>query len=409
MPLYTGAEAHRILLAFLTLNALAGLSVGCARVVLSLFAIELQADALLMGLIAGAQSIGILLLSLPAGVLVDQHGPLRLFTIGTLTTGCIYLLMPLVGSPVLLCAIVMVISAFMPLRIVSLHAVFMQQIHRVGVGMAGWFRGAHMIGFLLLGPLLGAALTRHLGFTGTYVVIALIFFLLVLIAPWIMRHYRQPAGHARRLSLAELRDQISLLKTDHALRRSSVSEFCIQAANQYYAFFIIVIAIQDFRFDTTRAAGLIAAQGTSYVLTLLVMGRLAWRMGAPRFRRMGGLIAVAALTLLGLAASEPQLWLGAATLGLGLGMMQIINISGFADAGARLGQGRVAGINTFCAPAGGLTGSMVGGLLGQHFGLQTTFLLLTPVFLALLFFLRARDDEAAPLPAAPVPLKSDEP
>ncbi len=389
MSLFKSApDGGRILLGFLALNALAGLSVGTAKVTLSLFAVELEADAFLMGLIAGAQSIGILLLSLPVGVLVDQYSPLRLFTIGTVITGVLYLLMPLVDNAVLLCVVVAVISGFMPLRIVSLNTVFMQQISRVGVGMAGWFRGTHMIGFLLLGPMLAALLANSLGFAGSYLVIAAIFFLLLLLAPRVMRHYQPSAAHVRQLSLAELRAQIGLLKTDSRLLGTSVSEFCVQAANQYYAFFIIVIAIQGFRFSAADAAGLISAQGASFVLTLLTMGKPAWRMGQQRFRRLGCIVVITALVLLGLASVVPLLWLGAILLGLGLGMLQIVNISGFAEAGSRLGQGRVAGLNTFFAPAGGLTGSMAGGFIGHYFGLQTTFLFLVPVFL--LFLLRLR-------------------
>ena len=379
---------RRVLLGFLGLNALAGVSAGVAKVILSLYAVQLQADAVLLGLIAGAQSIGILAMSLPAGMLVDKYGPLRLFSIGTGISGVLYLTLSTVETAQLLCIVVMLISCFMPLRIVSLSAMFMQQISRVGVGMAGWFRATHMVGMLLLGPMLAVSLLDALGFAGAYVSIGATFFLLVLLAPGVLRHYRQTREHAREISMAELKAQLGLVRDDALLRRSCLHEFCIQAANQYYVFFIVAIAIQSFRYDAAGAAALISAQGASYVLALLGMGNLAVRMDRRVFLSVGCGVIAAALTLLGLAPAGWLLWPGAVALGLGLGMLQIVNISWFSEAGVRHGQGRIAGVTTFVGPAGGLVGSVLGGLVGHGVGLQSVFCLMAPVFVV--FMLRYR-------------------
>ena len=78
-------EAQRFLLAFTALAVLAGLSVGVAKVTTSLYALDLGATPAQLGLIAGAQSIGVLLMGLPMGLLVDRVGPLRLFAVGSVT------------------------------------------------------------------------------------------------------------------------------------------------------------------------------------------------------------------------------------------------------------------------------------------------------------------------------------
>lgn len=371
---------HGTLVSLLCLNALAGLSVGVAKVILSLYAVELQADAIQLGLIAGAQSVGILLMSLPAGVLVDQYGPLRLFVIGTVASGALYLAMPWVDSSALLCLAILLISCFMPLRIVSLSAMFMQQVGRVGIGMAGSFRATHMIGMLLLGPLVAALLLNNVGFAGGYFAIGITFFILVLLAPQIFRHYQPSEEHVRTLSLGELKAQIALIGSDTLLRQACLREFSIQAVNQFYTFFIVVIAIQAFSFEPASAAGLISAQGTSYVLALLGMGSIAKRMGDALFLRCGSTLIVCALLILGGAATKWMLWVGAIALGLGLGMLQVITISWFAKVGAQRGQGRIAGLTTFIGPAGGLIGSTVGGAIGYWFDLQIVFFLMAATF-----------------------------
>ncbi|QLF93982.1 MFS transporter [Pseudomonas sp. ABC1] len=378
------ASPRGFLPAFIALNAVAGLSAGLAHVILSLYAVELRADATQLGLIAAVQSLGLLLMSLPAGVLVDQYGPLLLFRIGTLCSGALYLFVPLVESPLWLCLLMLAISCFMPLRIVSLTALFMQQISRVGVGIAGWFRATHMVGMLLLGPLAGAFLLRTLGFPGTYLVIAGSFFLLVVLASGILRQYRPQQEHRRPLSFAELKAQVALLGPHRQLRAACLREFCMQAVGQFYGFFIVVIAISGFHFGPAAAAGLISAQGACYVLALLCLGGVAARMDAQAFFRAGCLFIVVALLLLGSADSAWQLWLGAVVLGVGSGMVQVINITWLAQAGERLGQGRIVGLTMFVGPAGGLSGALLGGVLGELFGLQTVFVLLVPIFVMFL-------------------------
>ncbi|WP_148716133.1 MFS transporter [Chitinolyticbacter meiyuanensis] len=374
-------DRHRFLLAFVLLSSLAGLSVGVAKVATSLYALHLAASDIELSLIAGAQSAGILLMSMPIGVLVDQLGPLKLFTFGSVSAGLLYLLTPLLPVPLLLALTAVLISFCMPCRFVSLNAVFMQQLDQVGVAKAGWFRGTHMIGFFLLGPALAVALIAAVDYFGTYALVGLSFFATAALAPLVMRHYTPAAG--RTLSVAAVREQFALLKEDRELARISLIEFVSQAANQYYGFFIVVIALRQFDFSASAAASLVTVQGALFVFALFALGTLLQRVGEHRFYQASFLTIVAALLLLGLSHGAAWLWLGGAALGLGLGMMQTVNISRFARASARLGRGRVAGVNAFVGPAGGLVGSVAGGWLGQSFGLQSTFVLLAPVFLLL--------------------------
>ncbi|GAA5784629.1 MFS transporter [Chitiniphilus shinanonensis] len=373
-------QRHRFLLAFVLLSSVAGLSVGVAKVATSLYALDLAASELELALIAGAQSVGILLMSMPIGVLVDQLGPLRLFVFGSIAAGLLYLATPLVAAPAFLAATAVAISLCMPCRFVSLNAVFMQQLERVGVAKAGWFRGTHMIGMFLLGPSLAVAVIAAVQYAGTYTLIGVAFFGTALLAPLVMRHYAP--GPARTLSWRELRAQFGLLWRDRELRRVGLVEFAGQAVNQYYGFFIVIIALQHYRFASAGAAALLTVQGAAFVLALFTLGVLLQRIGERRFLLAGFALVTLALLGLGLTERAAWLWPGAAALGLGLGMVQTANLSRFARIGSRLGRGRVAGINAFVGPAGGLAGSVAGGWVGHLFGLQFTFVLFAPLFLA---------------------------
>src|SRR5688572_28586035 len=65
-------EQHRFLISFALLASFMGTTVGMAQITTSLYSVRLGASPTLLGLIAGAQSIGVLFMSLPVGVLVDR-------------------------------------------------------------------------------------------------------------------------------------------------------------------------------------------------------------------------------------------------------------------------------------------------------------------------------------------------
>jgi len=371
-------ERHGFLLNFLAINTLAGVSVGVAKITTSLYALQLSAGPDLLALIAGAQSAGILIMSMPLGILVDQVGPLRLFVFGSVAGGALYLLTPLLPDPHFLALTALLISACMPCRFVSMNAVFMQQIERLGVAKAGWFRGSHTVGMFLIGPSLAVSIIAVLHFGGTYALIAALFVLTASIAPRVMRQYRPSEG--RKLGLRAVIAQFGLLRRETELREISLIEFTAQATMQYYSFFIVVIALKRYGFTPSAAAGLVTVQGAFFVASLFVLGSWLQRAGQRRFYFTSFFILIAALASLGLAQAPVLLWPAAGLLGLGLGMLQTVNISRFARIGARLGRGSVAGINAFVGPAGGLAGSVLGGWLGSRFGLQSTFLLFAPLF-----------------------------
>ncbi|SMC29937.1 Predicted arabinose efflux permease, MFS family [Andreprevotia lacus DSM 23236] len=395
-------QRHRFMLSFVLLNALAGLGVGVAKVATTLYALDLGSSASQLSLIAAAQSVGVLLMSIPVGVLVDQFGPRRLFVSGSVLVAAGYLLVPVVAAPFYLALMSMLISFCMPTRFVSLNAVFMQQLEQVGVARAGWFRGSHMIGFFLLGPMLAVAILGVAGFAATFWIVAALFVLTGALAPLVMRVYRRPAVPTRKLSLAELRSQFVLMWRDTDLRSVCVIEFVAQALNQFYTFFIVAIAIKGYGMAPATAASLVSVQGAVFVLALFTLGALAARLGQVRFYLGSYAVLALALALLGLSRWPVLLWLGAGCLGLGLGMLQTVNVSRFAHIGARAGRGSIAGINAFVGPSGSFAGSVIGGALGAWCGLQAVFLLFVPLFAMLGWRLLGRDTAVAPA-AAGVP------
>ena len=71
------AASSRFLVVFAGLAAFMGTGVGLAQITTSLYAVKLGASGTMLALIAGAQSVGVLIMSLPVGVLVDRFEIVR--------------------------------------------------------------------------------------------------------------------------------------------------------------------------------------------------------------------------------------------------------------------------------------------------------------------------------------------
>lgn len=363
---------------FLFVNVLAGVGVGAGRVLTSLYALELQADEGLMGLIAGAQSIGLLLMALPAGALLQRLGPRRLFIVGTIAAAGAYAITPLWRQGLWLAACTVLQSLCLPARFVAMNASFLAQLQRWGQGKAGWMRGTHMVGLLLAGPGLAVVLLEALGSVGAFLFIAATTLCTALLARRTLAPAIPQPGSAA-LQATPLR----LLAADHMLRGACLREMAGQMVNGFFVFFIVVIAVRHLHLSATEAAMLVTAQGMTFVIALFFAGRVVQRFGPGPAARCSLLLVAAALALLGLARDGSVAWLGCTLLGLALGLLHVSNVMQMSAASERHGAAAVTSLSALAGPSGALLGSLLGGWLGGLLGLQAVFLLMLPVFVVL--------------------------
>lgn len=383
----SGLSQYQYILGFVALACCAGLGVGVARVVTSLYAVALHASELQLGLIAAAQSLGVLLMGLPIGILVHRYGPKRMFALGGVLAAVVYAFIPLYQHTVYLIACTLLISLCMPMRFVSLNTVFMGHLESLGAAKAGWFRGTHMLGFFLLGPLLAVSLIDSAGFAGAFWWVACIFVIPAFFAPLAFAGFqpKDSAAKAPKLGWCEIGQQLRLFKQDRELRYTSAIEMLSNSVMAYYGFFIIVIAIKNYGFSEAAAASLVTAQGSVFVLALFSMGVFLVRWGVKRFYQLGFALVAFASFCLAAPAGPALLWLGSFALGIGLGMLHIVNFTMFAKVGERLGIARVSGLTAMVGPTGGLLGGILGGWLGHRWGLQSLFLPMAVVFTGLIW------------------------
>jgi predicted MFS family arabinose efflux permease len=283
----------------------------------------------------------------------------------------------------------------MPMRFVSLNTVFLEQLASLGESKAGWYRGTHMLGMFLVGPMLGASLVSSLGVAWAYLTIAGLFFVTLLLSPLVFGRYGGRPAAPRAISWHTLRAQLALLVRDREVRRISLLESLTQATSYFFTFFIVVVALQHAGLGASEASSLISAKGITYIVALFLLGGSVQRLG-PWRAKLASFSAIAlGLLAIGAGSNPIWLWFGALSLGLGLGTIQIATLTRYAQIGARNGHGKASGLNALAGPSGGVFGTSVGGVLGRWLGLDSVFLLLGAGFVlaALVVYHSGRQSE----------------
>uniref|UniRef100_UPI003D766848 MFS transporter n=1 Tax=Acinetobacter variabilis TaxID=70346 RepID=UPI003D766848 len=309
------ALSLRFMGSFISLTIFAGFGVGVARVLTSLYAVQLNATELQLGLISAAQSIGILVVALPIGVLVKRLGSLKVFSLGSLMGAVVYGLTPLHANAWYLMICTALVSFVLPMRFVSINTVFLSKLRQLGPTRAGWFRGSHMMGFFLIAPVLTVLLIEHFGYSVSFYWVASLFISALIFAPLCFQHKHSVEGQGS-FQWKEVIAPLYLLKTHIPLRMVCLLELLSSIANNYFGFFIVVIAIQRFALSEPTAVMLLTTQGLVFVGSLFSMGSLAEWLGYYKFYLIG--LSLIGSGLLLLALSSISFWLWPASLMLGL-------------------------------------------------------------------------------------------
>jgi MFS family permease len=149
-----------------------------------------------------------------------------------------------------------------------------------------------------------------------------------------------------------------------------------QMSVAYFVVFAIQMAIHRFGMTLQAAAGLITLQGALYVATLFSGGLLVARWRDDLRYLLAFVLLLAQSLLYGFGTAPAALWLGAALMGVGVGLQGVTSTARFGELMRRLGRGRIGGLTSLAPTTGGVVGAVIGGVVSQHFGNEAGFMML---------------------------------
>ncbi|HEX9046788.1 MAG TPA: MFS transporter [Verrucomicrobiae bacterium] len=372
---------HGLITSYLILNVTSGTVAGALQLAVPLYALALQAATAQIGLIRGISGIGMLLLVIPAGFLVDHYGSKRLFLIGGLIGTVMTFALSFAHTPTAIAIIMGLAGLFASLKMTALNSSFFSNLQSMGLEKAGWFKGSMSIGLTFLGPLAGGYLAHVISYgalfkllaAATLIPISLVFF-------FHNDPARKETTSLREAVRRQLKDFSELIRR----RELYLPLFTESLSTSFFATFsafIVVLAVQSLHLSATAASVLLSVEGGLFIVTVFVAGQLILRCTVPQLYRLSTAIVVAGIVVLVLAGSFAALVAATVVLGIGLGLANLIVSS-------RIGQmrgdkGKLVGLFSAAVGVGISVGPMLGGVIGAWLGTRAIFLAFIPLFLAL--------------------------
>lgn len=350
---------------------------GLSRVAMPLYAVAAHAQPWQVGVVGGLGYLGVLLMALPMGAWIDRHGSRTMFLRGAAAAALLYLLLPLLHTPWAVIGGAALLGLVLPFRTVPIQTEFLAMLPTLGPAKAGWNRGAFMLGLAFIGPAVSAAVVSSLGFTALFLLVSATLLLAFFVGRRVLKRRSGVAGQAGDAPLwVRIQGQIALLKQDSDFRRTTVIDGLAQMSVAYFVVFSIPLAMRSYGLSLQAAAGLITLQGALYVATLFSGGTLVARWRFEQRYLVAFAMLLAQSLLFGFGHSAAALWLGAALMGIGVGLQGVTSTTRFGELMQRHGRGRIGGLSSLAPTAGGITGAVAGGVVSQHLGTEAGFLLL---------------------------------
>jgi MFS family permease len=363
--------------ALLSLGLMVGTINGLSRVAMPLFAVSRGAQAWQVGVVGGLGYMGVLLMALPMGAWIDRHGSRTMFLRGAMAAAWLYLLLPLMNVPWQVIAGAAVLGFALPFRTVPIQTEFLAMLPTLGPAKAGWNRAAFMTGLSFIGPAVSAAVLSSLGFSALFLMVAATLLLAFIVGRRVLVRRSGVAGQPGDAPLhVRIAGQITLLRSDAEVRRTMMIDGLAQMSVAYFVVFAIQMAMHRFGMTLQAAAGLITLQGALYVAALFSGGMLVTRWRDDLRYLIAFVMLLAQSLLYGLGGGPWALWLGAALMGVGVGLQGVTSTTRFGELMRRLGRGRIGGLTSLAPTTGGIVGAVAGGVISQRLGTEAGFLLL---------------------------------
>jgi predicted MFS family arabinose efflux permease len=377
------AEVRNFLIGFVGLTLLSGLTIGMNKVLGTLLGLHLNVTNLQLATISSAETFAMALGTLPAGYILSRGNPKYLYAAVSLTLSAVFCILPWLPGWHWVALVMCLVGLCISLRIVAMSTVFLVRLPELGQGKAGWYKGTLTLGIQFLGPLTGNYLIAHLGLNAGFMVSAAMFAMLAVLGwqvlPATTGNKKVSAAGAHASSWAEL------LRLP-AVRTTYLFEILASFTASSVGVFSILLAIRVLHWPKEHSVWLMAVQGLSFVVVLLLLGNVVLKSPhRDRYYGTAHLGIMAALLLLGLLPNSFA-YLGASVLlGLGLGVNTLVNTDRIAR--ANVDKAKVSSHLTLFGMAGGTLGALAAGRLSDLIGLQHVFLIwLFPWLIAWLAF-----------------------
>jgi len=377
----TALSDTRFLSSFIVLAAISGLTVGLGKILTTLYAISLGATPFQVGIVSAMESIGMVLVTVPAGFIIARYGARGVYFLSSLGPLLVNIIIPLSGSWIALAAGRGLIGLCIPFRMVSMNSSFLERLKTLGQAKAGWYRGALTGGTAIIGPAAAALLSQRAGIAISFWIVAALFGLMAVFSLSFLPVRDVRSAEEAPGFIAELQ----LIFANPGVAESCLVEFVSSATNALFGTFIILVAMGLPLLTEQDGIHVLLFQGAISVAMLFLGGSFIQRLATPYAYGISLFLAALALGALGLSGGFAGLAIGAMLLSGGSAIVHLVNVRMLASVPG--GKSKIAGLYNLASMTGSSFGAIAGGFASKMVAVQSVFLLWIPLLCAAAFLI----------------------
>lgn len=371
------------LLPLLVTGGLSSLTIGITKVFVPLHALALNANEFQIGLVSAAMSLGMLLMSLPAGKLLSLVNVKHSFSFGLFLSIFVYLSFYIIDNAWLFILSIVFLSATFPFRFIALQKKFLFLLKSLGSTSAGWLRATQMLGTFVLGPII-AGFYLGIGSLGDLPLLIIIILSICIFLSLSTSGLHLPAKHIQRENTEFQLSSACTAKTNARLNGAYGIEMAMAASMNIFNGFCVLLAANHYGLEASEGASLIVWQGAGFALCLLFGGSVAARLNVQTALWVCLAISIISLFLLPFTWLLWQAKILALVMGISMALLTIFNMGTFSDLSRDEESSRkIATMSVFMVPLGAVIGTVLAGITAHYLNLDFVY------FLAAFFVLSA--------------------
>ncbi len=369
---------------------------GMAAPFFTLYAAEMGASTLEIGLIVTSRALLPIIIAMPTGQLIDSIGPMKM-----LQVGAVLLLISLLNTVFATSVPMLTISQLFMGACIIIMATALQVLVSTGdretrnraiTTYSMWMSGGSMLGPLIGGVLASCFTTPAEGYRSTFIASAVATTVFMLLLARLSRRYPHPVpedGEIRSILsfrgvTASYRQGIDLT-VHRPVQFGLVGTFIIMYIQSLYSGFLPVY-LDQFGYSAFQIAALLSWQGLAGMLSRFVIKALMRRFSLERILTAAGLVAAVCVVLTPIAAPNAMLtYLLMFILGAAAGVNLPVSMMIMVDAVGENQHGKLMGLRLLVNRFSQTISPALFGVLGSFVGLTTAFLAGGAVLVATMF------------------------
>lgn len=355
---------------------------GLAGQFFTLYAQDLGASTLTIGLLVTLRAVLPIFIAMPSGQLIDSIGPVKMLIVGclsllaslTLNATASSVLSLVLSQFFLGASIIIMASAFQVLVSTGDQATRNEYIKRYSM----WMSGGGMLGPLLGGLVASAFANPTDGYRAAFAVAALSSLALLAGLVWLARVYPHPKIEDSEVSLEEIFSVGGFvgsykrgidLAGHRPVQFGLTATFLIMYIQSLYNSFL-PLYMDSVGFSTMVISIALALNGLSAMLTRYVLGGLMDRMAPERILSLAGFVAAICVVLTPLAGGHVATMLClVVVMGGAVGVNLPVSIMIMVDAVGETERGKLMGLRLLVNRFSQVLSPAMFGVIGHAFGL----------------------------------------